>query len=205
MDTVKIDQSNIGEHVTNLGKILVDTTKREMIEGILLSYSKLDKPSIMNRGSVLLEDISSIIGTESSLLLGNILDVIGNESNALINLCGDKNGKIALQEIHAKHSPIFAGFKSQLVDDWFRLSWSTSIEIETAEPLLKLRMFKRGGENVVIESTLSGWLGLSSHVFEQLSKAITKTDIKADENYLKSIDDLKDKLDIIKENMTKKS
>ncbi len=141
------------------------------------------------------EDIENILKDEHATdALFEILNSTGSYTNGYIETIADVEGKVYVQEIRTRFNPLFSGFNSNSPDDWQSVALKPYINVANNEAVFQLRILKRSGELLFLETTFERLATLMAFLAEEMKTMSVRVSPKG-----KGIEDLEKDLKEIRE------
>jgi hypothetical protein len=152
---------------------------KENVGSVLSSYAAVERRSLIMNHIKLRQDLENIMeDPESADILMTFINRSGANATELVDLIDDAEGKIYVQEIRAKFSPVFEGFLSNHPDDWLAISTRPYYDIRDSYLCLEVKLQKRSGEIVLLDCPADRLATLVGFLLDQLKRTLSAAEIR---------------------------
>lgn len=161
----------LGEGVADIGKAIQDLETRNLIDGLIQSYSKLDKTAMLGKTTYLAESLRKLCGLKGAELIINVLNR-GSSRGAwqLIGEVESNDVKQFLEALVMKYGAQYQWLFDPFPNDWERYDLTTKYMGVPPRPVISLKIVDKSGRLLKIESPLTTYVDLVVAQMEHLKR-----------------------------------
>jgi hypothetical protein len=171
--------TNKKRDMNRMASSLKNAAVRENVISLLSSYSVVDRESLIMNYIKLKQDLENVMDdAEAADILMNFINYSGINAIELVELVDDAEGKLYVQEIRSKFNAFFAGFYTNHPGDWAAVSTRPYYDIKESYVCLEIKLQKRSGDIVILDSPADRLASLLGFLVEQLKRTLNVIEIK---------------------------
>jgi hypothetical protein len=191
------------EDIRQLSESIKEERVKDNIINVLSDFGRLPRRELLAKVPLLNRCLAEICQEAGANALLNLVSLGQPDLGPALSLVEDPDTRTWLKTLNMRFCPVYEGILPPWPDDWYRVSWRTSINIGDRTPLLHLTIMKRGGEVINIESPFQSMLRLFVFSMTQMEVATREGQIVGMDEQLKEIRKLADTL-LERSNITSK-
>jgi len=162
--------SDLSKIIKTLEEALMDGEKRKIVDGLLETFSKLERKELLERVSSFARYIDEICGPQTSNALFGMLSQGMPEISKSLEQIENVEVREWLRQLNSKYISVFEGIFPPLPHDWYRIFWTVKVDITHGNiPLIEVIILKRNGESVYFEMPFPASVRLTNHLLRQIS------------------------------------
>jgi hypothetical protein len=168
-----------------------------MIEDTLSRFSTLERSRLLDKISTIARYLTQVCGHIGANILLDIVSKSPPDVDKTLALFEDPGIKEWVQRLNRKYVAIYEGVFPPFPHDWFRISWSTSLNTTYGVPFIGVKIMKRNGETVFLEQPFASGLKLINYLLRRIQSHLNKTEGQLSDDEQKELEKTRELTNIL--------